>query len=52
MDNYSNTLQLVLKYWPTKTNENDPLVRKFAEIATLASLEEQDIAEFCELLEK
>jgi len=50
MSNFQKHLELTLKHWPIKTEENNPMVRKFAEIASLASLEEQDIQEFCDQL--
>ena len=50
MSRFDTTLQIVIKHWPTKTDDQDPIVRKFAEIAALAGAEEQDIAEFCEQL--
>lgn len=50
MNKFSKTQDLVLKHWPAKRGQDDPLVRKFTEIAELSSLEEQDIAEFCEAL--
>ena len=43
-------LSIILKHWPIKTDGNNPMVRKFAEIASFASLEEQDIQEFCDQL--
>lgn len=47
MSRFNTTLQITIKHWPTKTDDQDPMVRKFAEIAALAGAEEQDIAEFC-----
>jgi hypothetical protein len=50
MSRFTTTLDITVNHWPTKTNDQDPMVRKFAEIATIAGIEEQDIAEFCEQL--
>jgi hypothetical protein len=50
MSRFTTTLDITVNHWPTKTNDQDPMVRKFAEIAALAGIEEQDIAEFCEQL--
>lgn len=47
MSRYNTTLQIAINHWPTKTDHQDPMVRKFAEIADLAGIEEQDIEEFC-----
>jgi hypothetical protein len=45
-------LELVKKHFPIRFSEKEPnrLALKFAEIAKLADLEDQDIAEFCEAL--
>jgi hypothetical protein len=50
MSRFTTTLDITVNHWPTKTNDQDPMVRKFAEIATIAGIEEQDIAEFCQQL--
>jgi len=50
MSRYNTTLQIAINHWPTKTDVQDPLVRKFAEIATMAGIDEQDIEEFCDHL--
>jgi hypothetical protein len=50
MSRFSNTIEIVIKHWPHKTDDNDPMVRKVADICSLAGAEEQDIAEFCEML--
>lgn len=47
---FSKELDLAVKHWPLKTTAEDPAVRKFAEIAALAGLEERDIAEFCDMI--
>lgn len=47
---YSNTLKLVLKYWFFKTDEYDPLVRKIADVCSLAGYQENEIEELCDLI--
>jgi hypothetical protein len=47
MSRLTTTLDITVNHWPTKTNDQDPMVRKFAEIATMAGIDEQDIEEFC-----
>jgi hypothetical protein len=50
MSRFNTTLQIIINHWPTKTDVQDPMVHKFAEIATMAGIEEQDIEEFCDHL--
>ncbi len=50
MSRFNTTLQITINHWPTKTDVQDPMVHKFAEIATMAGIDEQDIEEFCDHL--
>ena len=50
MNNFQKHLERVKKHWPRVVNGEDRLVRRLAEMSALAGLEEQDIAEFCDLL--
>lgn len=50
MSKYTKHIELVLKHFPKRLDENDPLIRKLAEATAMAGFEEQDIAELCEAL--